>query len=76
MPQMKKVIEELKARELRDRVKVMVGNAPVNDTFAEKIGADAYGKNSFEAVEMCRRFVGQTLRVPFVHAKVNLPIPR
>jgi 5-methyltetrahydrofolate--homocysteine methyltransferase len=60
MPQMKKVIEELKARDLRDRVKVMVGNAPVNDTFAEKIGADAYGKDAFEAVEMCRRFVGQT----------------
>ena len=60
MPEMKKVIEELKAQELRDRVKVMVGGAPVNAAFAEKIGADAYGKDAVEAVKISRRFVGQT----------------
>lgn len=58
MPEMRKVIEGLKARELRDRVKVMIGGAPVNATFAEKIGADAYGKDAVEAVEICRRLVG------------------
>ncbi len=57
MPEMEKAIEELKARELRDHVKVMVGGAPVNATFAEKIGADAYGKDAAEAVEISRRFV-------------------
>ena len=60
MPEMKKVIEELKAQELRDRVKVMVGGAPVNAGFAEKIGADAYGKDAAEAVEISRRFVHKT----------------
>jgi 5-methyltetrahydrofolate--homocysteine methyltransferase len=60
MPEMKKVIEELKARELRDHVKVMVGGAPVNAGFAEKIGADAYGKDAAEAVEISRRFVHKT----------------
>jgi 5-methyltetrahydrofolate--homocysteine methyltransferase len=60
MPEMKKVIEELKARELRDSVKIMVGGAPVNAVFAEKIGADAYGKDAVEAVKISRRFVGQT----------------
>jgi len=59
MPEMKKVIQELKAQELRDRIKVMVGGAPVNEAFAEKIGADAYGKDAVEAVEICRRFVGR-----------------
>ncbi len=58
MPEMRKVIEGLKAQELRDRVKVMIGGAPVNAAFAKKIGADAYGKDAVEAVEICRRFVG------------------
>lgn len=56
MPEMKKAIDELKERGLRDRVKVMVGGAPVNAAFAEKIGADAYGKDAAEAVEISRRF--------------------
>lgn len=46
---------------MRDRVKVMVGGAPVNAGFAEKIGADAYGKDAVEAVEISRRFVGGQL---------------
>jgi 5-methyltetrahydrofolate--homocysteine methyltransferase len=56
MPEMQKVIGELKARGLRDRVKVLVGGAPVDRTFAEKIGADGYGSNATEAVELARRF--------------------
>jgi 5-methyltetrahydrofolate--homocysteine methyltransferase len=56
MPEMQKVIGELKALGLRDRVKVLVGGAPVDRTFAEKIGADGYGSNATEAVELARRF--------------------
>jgi corrinoid protein of di/trimethylamine methyltransferase len=58
MPEMQKVIGELKAQGLRDKVKVMVGGAPVDRTFAEKIGADGYGSNATEAVELARRFAG------------------
>jgi corrinoid protein of di/trimethylamine methyltransferase len=54
LPEMQKVINELKAEGLRDRVKVMVGGAPVDRTFAEKIGADGYGANAAEAVELAR----------------------
>jgi len=60
MPEMKKAIDELMARGLRDRVNVMVGGAPVNAAFAEKIGADAYGKDATEAVEISRRFILKT----------------
>jgi 5-methyltetrahydrofolate--homocysteine methyltransferase len=60
MPEMKKALDELKARGLRDRVNVMVGGAPVNAGFAEKIGADAYGKDAAEAVEISRRFILKT----------------
>ncbi len=60
MPEMQRAIDELKARGLRDRVQVMIGGAPVNAAFAEKIGADAYGKDAAEAVEISRRFILKT----------------
>ena len=58
MPEMQKVIGELKAQGLRDQIKVLVGGAPVDRGFADKIGADGYGANASEAVELARRFTG------------------
>jgi 5-methyltetrahydrofolate--homocysteine methyltransferase len=58
MPEMQKVIAEIKRQGLRGKVKVMVGGAPVDRAFAEKIGADGYGSNAAEAVELARRFAG------------------
>jgi len=58
MPEMKRVIEELRARGLRERVKVMVGGAPIDAAFAERIGADGYGKDAAQAVALARSFVG------------------
>jgi 5-methyltetrahydrofolate--homocysteine methyltransferase len=57
MPEMKRMIEELEAQGLRKDVKVMVGGAPVDRNFAEKIGADGYGADAAEAVELARGFV-------------------
>lgn len=56
MPEMQKVIAELKAQGLRDRIRVLVGGAPVDQIFADKIGADGYGANAAEAVALARRF--------------------
>lgn len=58
MPEMKRVIEELRARGLRDRVKIMVGGAPVDAAFADRIGADGYGKDAAQAMALARSFVG------------------
>ncbi len=58
MPEMQKVIGALTAQGLRDKLKVMVGGAPVDRAFAEKIGADGYGANAAEAVALARGFVG------------------
>jgi len=58
MPEMKKVIEELEAQGIRKSLKVMVGGAPLDHAFAQKIGADGYGANAAEAVGLARRFVG------------------
>ena len=58
MPQMKVVVETLAGVGLRDRVKVMVGGAPVTQAFAEEIGADAYGKDAGAATRLAKQFLG------------------
>ena len=57
MPEMKNVIQTLRAGGLRDEVKVMVGGAPVDARFADEIGADGYGEDAAEAVQLARSFV-------------------
>lgn len=57
MPQMKKVIDQLKAEGLRDCFRVIVGGAPVTKEFAEQIGADGYGENASTAVALAKQFV-------------------
>ena len=57
MPEMENVINLLHDRGLRDQVKVMIGGAPVDADFAEKIGADAYGDDAAEAVTIARSFI-------------------
>lgn len=57
MPEMENVIKELKAQGIRERVKIMVGGAPVSADFAVKIGADAYGEDAPTAVGIVREFL-------------------
>lgn len=49
------VIESLKKAGLRDKVKVMVGGAPVTRSWAEEIGADGYAEDAIGAVELAKR---------------------
>jgi 5-methyltetrahydrofolate--homocysteine methyltransferase len=57
MPYQSMVIEELKKRGIRDKVKVMVGGAPVTQEHAEKIGADGYAGNAVEAVKLAEKLM-------------------
>jgi 5-methyltetrahydrofolate--homocysteine methyltransferase len=59
MPEMKKVIEELITQGIRDRIKVMIGGAPLSNEFAQNIGADAFGKDAAEAVAIARNLIAQ-----------------
>jgi len=59
MPYMKTVIEALKAKGIRHELIVLVGGAPVNESFAEAIGADAYCRDASVAVETARRLLTQ-----------------
>ncbi|MCL5123537.1 MAG: corrinoid protein [Deltaproteobacteria bacterium] len=57
MPELRNVIDALESRGLRRKVKVMVGGAPVDARFAKMIGADGYGKDAAQAVELARSLV-------------------
>jgi 5-methyltetrahydrofolate--homocysteine methyltransferase len=57
MPNMKVTLEALKAAGLRDSVKVMVGGAPVTDTYAKDIGADGYASDASKAVALAKSLV-------------------
>jgi 5-methyltetrahydrofolate--homocysteine methyltransferase len=59
MPAARDTIEAIKKAGLRDRIKIMIGGAPVTEEFAEKIGADAYGKDAYEAVTKAQLLVTQ-----------------
>lgn len=52
----KDIIDALKAAGLRDKVKVMVGGAPVTQAFADEIGADAYTPDAASAAEKARSY--------------------
>ena len=54
MRNMQDVIEKLKSEGLRDNVKVLIGGAPTSKDFAAQIGADAYCKDAFEALDVLK----------------------
>jgi len=58
MPSMRTTIEEFQRAAFRDKVKIMIGGAPVTQQFAEQIGADGYSDNANGAVAMARRLAG------------------
>lgn len=58
MPSMKNTIEALKQAGERQKVKVMIGGAPVTQKYADEIGADGYSDNAGAAVILARRLVG------------------
>jgi 5-methyltetrahydrofolate--homocysteine methyltransferase len=58
MRAMAHTIKAIEEAGLRDQVKIMVGGAPVDAAFAERIGADGYGSNAPAGVELAQEFVG------------------
>ena len=57
MVEMENVIKALKEAGLRDRVKVIIGGAPISQEYAEKIGANAYARDAAEAVAVCKSLI-------------------
>ena len=60
MSNMKVTIEALKTANLRDRVKVIVGGAPVTEAYALQIGADGFSLNAARAVNVAKGLIGKS----------------
>ncbi len=59
MPYMKVVIDTLEEKGLRDDYIVLVGGAPLNEAFAESVGADAYCRDAAVAVETAKALISE-----------------
>lgn len=57
MNSMKTTVEALKAAGVRNKVKIMIGGAPVTQKYADEIGADGYSSNANAAVALARKLV-------------------
>jgi len=58
MVKQREVIEALKEQGLRDKVKIMVGGAPVTRDWVQRIGADGYSEDAIGAVAIAKNLVG------------------
>ena len=58
MPNMRATIEALQKAGLRDRVKVIIGGAPVTQAYADQIGADGYAMDASRAVALAQSLMG------------------
>lgn len=57
MPMLEQTIEAIKSAGLRDQVKIMVGGAPVNQEYANKVGADSYAPDAGLAARLAKEMV-------------------
>ncbi len=57
MPKMKETIEALKEKGLRDKVKVMIGGAPVTQAYCDAIGADGYSSDAASAADLAKKLI-------------------
>ncbi|NJD18221.1 MAG: cobalamin-binding protein [Gemmatimonadetes bacterium] len=58
MPVMREVVDRLRAEGLEGRIRTLVGGAPLTAEYARSIGADAYARDAYTAVEVVKRLVG------------------
>jgi len=59
MLEQKRVIEALERAGLRDKVRVLVGGAPVTDSWAREVGADGYAPNAPQATEVAKKLLSE-----------------
>jgi len=58
MTNMKSVVEAVKAKGLKGKVKVMIGGAPVTQAFCDEIGADGYAPDAASAADLAKKLIG------------------
>jgi 5-methyltetrahydrofolate--homocysteine methyltransferase len=60
MPSMKFTVDALKEAGMRDKVKVMIGGAPITEEYARQIGADGYAADASRAVDLAKALMGKS----------------
>ncbi|MDH4156615.1 MAG: corrinoid protein [candidate division Zixibacteria bacterium] len=60
MPVMKDVVDLARERGIREKIKIIVGGAPLSKDYADQIGADAYCFDGVNAVDCVKRFTGSS----------------
>ena len=58
MPSLRSAVEALNQADFRDKIKVMVGGAPITQSFADEIGADGYSEDAASAAILAKKLVG------------------
>lgn len=59
MPNIGETIKELEKVGLRDKVRVMIGGAPVTQSFADEVGADGYSSDAASAADLAVKLIGE-----------------
>jgi len=58
MPSMKETVEVFEREGLRNKVKIIVGGAPLSQDFSDEIGADGYASDAASASELIGSLIG------------------
>lgn len=58
MPVMREVVERLRDENLHGDIRTVVGGAPLSESYAREVGADAYGRDATDAVKVVKRLMG------------------
>jgi len=58
MPMMEKTIQAITDAGLRDKVKIIIGGAPITTEFAKEVGADGFAPDASQAAKLAKSFIG------------------
>ena len=58
MPELEYVMKALNKEGLRDKVKVIIGGAPITQDFVNDIGADGYAHDAIDGIKICKEWIG------------------
>jgi len=76
MPAMKDTVEALKEAGVRERVKILIGGAPVTQRYADEIGADGYGESAPAAVSLAKAQMAKAQAPPAPAPAAAPPAPK
>jgi methylmalonyl-CoA mutase cobalamin-binding domain/chain len=74
LPYQRELVTLLNAMEIREDFFVILGGGPVTPTWTKNIGADGYGRDAKDAVELCTKLMAQANRPPLQEPIIENPL--